>query len=266
MTKVTLVSCRIFEDELTALLKKEDDVGKNSGKPIKIILHRTDFIETFTAKLDSEGVSYELVDSGVSLPAGDDVIVLRLIEFSMEARPNENKAVVYATVKEAQPESDGILVLYGLCGNVLGNIEEDLSLPDCPVRILKDCDGDIVDDCICASLGSRQRYTQILKDAPRGEGTFFLTPMQAAYWREIAYASALTPDPNDDDMIRFVFEYSNYKRVGKINTGFQYEQKYDDIVSDFSSRFNMKIIEYDGQSIVYTCYEKFMKELNNLSS
>ncbi|WNY26234.1 DUF1638 domain-containing protein [Methanolapillus millepedarum] len=266
MTKVTLVSCRIFEDELTALLKKESEMRKNENKSLKIILYKTDFIEMLMLKLDSEGIVYEILESN-SLPfEADDVIALRLIEFSMESRPNEIKVMVYEAVKAVQSGSDGILVLYGLCGNVLGNIESDLSLPGCPVRILKDSDGDIVDDCICASLGSRKRYIQVLRECPSGEGTFFLTPMQAAYWREIAYASALTPDPNDDEMIRFVFKYSNYKNVGKINTGFIYEKKYDDIVSDFSSRFDMKIIEYEGKSIVYTCYENLMKELNILSS
>ena len=261
MTRIAIVSCRIFEDELTHLMKSE--MGKN-----KLILIETNFTDTLENKFALENIQYikikeEMLDETLSaFEEGADILLLNIIEFSMEARPAEVKKAVYNQIQKIQEKTEGILVFYGLCGNVLGDIEIDLSKPECPVRILKDDEGNIGDDCICISLGSRRRYMQILKNAAKGEGTFFLTPMQAAHWREIAYASALTPDPNDDDMIRMVFEYSDYKNVGKVPTGLKYEDKFDDIVEDFSQRFNLKIIEYEGEtSVVENSYRKFMNEI-----
>lgn len=262
MTTIAIVSCRIFEDELTHLMKKEQQ-----EKKARLFLIETEFIDSIEKKFNSENIIYEKIQAGeleekINEPTdSQDTMFLQLIEFSMEAHPNEIKDVVYDKIKPLQEIADGIMVFYGLCGNVLGSIEEDLSRPDCPVRILRDEDGDMGDDCICISLGSRKKYMSILQTAGC-EGTYFLTPMQAAYWREIAYASALTPDPNDDEMLKIVFEYSNYKNVGKIKTGLLYEKEFDGIVDDFSQRFNLNVIEYDGsQSMIEKSFERFMNEL-----
>lgn len=264
MTTIAIVSCRIFEDELTHLMKKEQ-----ADKKIRLFLIETEFTGTIEKKLDSENIIYEKIQNNqmeekVNEPTdSQNTILLQLIEFSMEAHPAEIKDAVYEKIKPLQDIADGIMVFYGLCGNVLGSIEGDLSLPDCPVRILRDEDGNIGDDCICISLGSRNKYLNILRTDGR-EGTYFLTPMQAAHWREIAYASALTPDPNDDGMLKMVFEYSGYKNVGKVKTGLQYEKEFDGVVDDFADRFNLKVIEYEGsQSMIEKSYERFLKEIES---
>jgi len=259
MTTTAIVSCRIFEDELTYIMKKENENNT------RIILVETPFIDSIERKFESEGIEYIKTGNenlkeilGRSEKEGDDTVILQLIEFSMEVRPNEVKNEAYKRVQMLQDiGADGVMVFYGLCGNVFGEIENELSRPNCPVRILRDEDGEIGDDCICISLGRRSKYIRILKESKSGEGTYFLTPMQAAYWREIAYASALTPDPNDDEMLKMVFEYSNYKNVGKVATGLKYEDGFDAIVDDFSERFSLAIINYEGTpSMIEKSYEK----------
>ena len=59
---------------------------------------------------------------------------------------------------------------------LLGKIEDDFRTLGCKVCILKEENGEIVDDCIGAVLGGRGRYLEILKSC-KGVGTFFLTPM-----------------------------------------------------------------------------------------
>jgi Protein of unknown function (DUF1638). len=263
MTTTAIVSCRIFEDELTHIMKKENDT--------RIVLVETSFIDSIEKKFKSEKIEYtkingeDLKDTLEKYDKEKDIWILQLIEFSMEVRPAEVKNEAYAKVQSLQDAgADGVMVFYGLCGNVFGEIEKDLSQPDCPVRILRDEDGEIADDCICVSLGRRSRYIKILKDTTSGEGTYFLTPMQAAYWREIAYASALTPDPNDDEMLKMVFEYSNYKNVGKVSTGLKYENGFDAIVDDFSKRFDLNVIEYEGTpSMIEKSYEKIKSSFKN---
>ena len=267
MTITAIVSCRIFEDELTHIMKKENKT--------RIILIETNFIDSIEKKFEFEKIEYIKIKSeelkdilGKYDEENDkekDTLILQLIEFSMEARPNEIKNEVYSRVRNLQDAGvDGVMVFYGVCCNVFGEIEKDLSRPNCPVRILRDEDGEIADDCICVSLGRRSKYIKILKGAAAGEGTYFLTPMQAAYWREIAYASALTPDPNDDEMLKMVFEYSNYRNVGKVSTGLKYENGFDAIVDDFSKRFDLNIIEYEGTpSMIEKSYEKIILSFKN---
>lgn len=261
MATIGIVSCRIFEDELTFLMKKEQE------KKTRLFLIETEFTETIERKFNFEKIVYEKIHADElenklkESTDAEDTIVVQLIEFSMEAHPDRIKDMVYDKIQDLQNHVSGILVFYGLCGNVLGNVDNDLSTPDCPVRILRDEDGDIGDDCICISIGSRKKYVHIIRTDGK-EGTYFLTPMQAAHWREIAYASALTPDPNDDEMLKMVFEYSNYKNVGKVSTGLKYEENYDQVVDDFSNRFNLKILEYEGNpSIIENSFKRFMKAL-----
>lgn len=82
---------------------------------------------------------------------------------------------------ELQKHSDYLLVYYGLCGNSLNNLEGMLrdNNVKLPFGILKDENKEIVDDCVCALLGSKANYTEILTKEP---GTFFLTPGYARHW------------------------------------------------------------------------------------
>ncbi|MCO5380972.1 MAG: DUF1638 domain-containing protein [Methanosarcina barkeri] len=86
-----------------------------------------------------------------------------MLELALHAIPENLKRTVYSKVEAMAPRSDGILVFYGLCGNVLGKIEEDFKALDCKVRILKEENGEIVDDCIGAVLGGRGQYLKALK-------------------------------------------------------------------------------------------------------
>lgn len=79
--------------------------------------------------------------------------------------------------------SDGLLLLYGLCGNVLKNIEKDFKHIDCSIVLLRDFEGNPVDDCICATLGDDQTFMEVIKNV-RGKRAFMLTPMWAANWEK----------------------------------------------------------------------------------
>jgi hypothetical protein len=50
------------------------------------------------------------------------------MELGLHAVPKRLKSEVYQNVREMIPYSNGILIFYGFCGNVLGNIEEDFCL------------------------------------------------------------------------------------------------------------------------------------------
>ncbi len=124
-------------------------------------------------------------------------------------------------------------------------MERDLDWIDCPVFILKDDEACIVDDCIGAALGGREPYLQVLKRF--GEtGTFFLTPMWAANWKEMLKESQVTPSPDNISMSRFVFEYVGYKNAAKVDTGLSDPEQFEHDAREFASLFDFDLLELEG--------------------
>ncbi len=121
---------------------------------------------------------------------------------------------------------------------------------------MKEENGEIVDDCIGAVLGGRSRYLEVLKSC-KGIGTFFLTPMWAANWREMIRTAGLSQDPDDITMSKLVFDCVGYKRVARINTGLTYEKEFEDRVREFSTLFDFEVTDLEGtMKFVESCYAK----------
>ncbi|MCD4703247.1 MAG: DUF1638 domain-containing protein [Methanosarcinaceae archaeon] len=261
MPLLSIIACGMFEDEITHLIENDKDISS-------IFIVKNENCIGLTEKLDTVCVeyAYSSLEDIPSLPGRSDndnfTLVVNILELALDASPERLKDEVYEVVQSMSDFSDGVLVFYGLCGNVLGNIESDLSSTSCPVHILKDEYGNIVDDCICASLGSGQVYAELLTGDNRGEGTYFLTPMQAAHWREMVVIAKLTPDPDNIEMTKAVFDYSGYCNVGKIDTGLSYEAKFDDQVAEFAELFDLDLIEIKGNTrIVDESYRKLRLEV-----
>jgi len=240
MPLLYLISCRMFEDELVHIFEEEDE----STLLVLIDNENTRGIEK---KLNEVSVKYgktsakDISNARFTADRGDGlVVVLNVLEFALDAEPSILKEKVYRAVEETGELFDGILVFYGLCGNVLGSLEKDFGHLKVPVRILRDSNGEIVDDCICAAFENRNAYVKAVMGEKRGEGTYFFTPMQAANWREMLVLAKLTPDPDDIEMMKLVFDYSGYKTIGKVDTGLSYEKEFDRIVDEFASLFGFE--------------------------
>ncbi len=256
---LSIVSCRIFENEIIHLIKEHLNVSKLVDD-IKIFVHKDEISLRFIEKLSKQDISFSVYSNKDELNRELDIsvgnlekscrnalfIFIHTIPFSMEARPDIIKETVYPVISDYTEFSDSVLVMYGLCGNVLGFVEEDLSSDSCPVFMLRDEIGSVVDDCICASVGGRDKYIEIVSELERGVGIYFLTPMQAIHWKEISVASMLTPDPDDEEMLRTIFEYSGYKYAGKINSDIDFDNLYDEKSEEFSQKTNLEIIPVSG--------------------
>lgn len=254
MPVMTIVGCRMFEDEIMHLLENDPEIEK-------VLVVENEDCGGITRKMDEAGISY-IVLPPEEIPEktteGDKslTLVIYMLELALHAIPENLKKTVYSKIEFMAPRSDGILLFYGLCGNVLGKIEEDFKALDCRVCILKEENGEIVDDCIGAVLGGRGRYLEVLKSC-RGVGTFFLTPMWAVNWREMVRAAGLSQDPDDIKMSKFVFDYAGYKRVAKVNTGLAYEKDFNTRVKEFSILFEFEVTDLEGTlQLVENCYAK----------
>lgn len=163
--------------------------------------------------------------------------------------------------------SNGILIFYGLYGNVLGNVEEDFCLEKdgCTVRILRD-DERIVDDCIGATVGGGANYLKLLKTHSK-EPAFFFTPMYASSWKEVLNLNKLNSNPERAlKMAKMVNDNAGYSRVAKVNTGLTYVKDIDEKIKDFADIFGYSTFEISGnQELFEKCYLSIKKEITNTS-
>ncbi|WP_342305835.1 DUF1638 domain-containing protein [Methanolobus sp. ZRKC5] len=257
MSVLSFIACRMFEDEIVHIVEND-----NSIKSLLIV--ENDDCNGIVDKLRDAGCNYTLVSEN-SLPDnlnGDDyTIIVEMLELALHAKPEHLKEVVYNKAREMSGYSDGILLFYGLCGNVLGKVDEELADLPCPVHILKEDNGDVIDDCIGAALGGRAAYLEKLKSF-RGVGTFFMTPMWAAHWREMVVSAGMTPDPDDVEKSKFVFDYAGYKNVAKMNTGLHYEKQFEPMVNEFARLFEFNIIDMAATpELMVNCYEQLKEEV-----
>ncbi|AEH60331.1 Protein of unknown function DUF1638 [Methanosalsum zhilinae DSM 4017] len=260
MPLMSLIGCKVFEDEFIHLLENDPDIDR-------VIVIDSEDSESFAKKLNEINYPYEMCHSeGISHVVKNSknseyIAVIYIMEFAYDAKPEVLKEEVYKQIDIMKEYSDGILIFYGLCGNVLGNVEQDFESVPCAVRILKDEHGDVVDDCICATLGGKKQYMDTLRRF-KGKGIYFLTPVQASYWREMLKIARVTPDPDDIEMTKLVFDYSGYENVGKICTGLSYEKDYDQKIEEFASLFDFDIVELEGDlRLIENCYFELKNEI-----
>lgn len=253
MYVLSIIACRIFEDEIVCMIEKHAGIAT-------VIIVNNENNRNITNKLNNCGCQYfilslENIKQFISDASSDStILIIHMLELALHAIPENLRRTVYTKIEQMRVFSNSVLLFYGLCGNVLGKVEMDMSTLSCPVHILKEDNGDIVDDCIGAVLGGRAAYLSKLKSF-RGVGTFFMTPMWASNWKEMIISAGITNDPDNTKMAKYVFDYAGYKKVAKIKTGLDYEKRFDKQVEEFARTFNFEIIEMNANlSLIERCF------------
>lgn len=266
MSVIGILNCKMLQDEIVYLIKNDPEITDVT------VIANGEHLE-FIQKLDEAGIFYRTVplvrsvqdlarrNSGDS--AGISLIVWNL-ELGLHERPKLLKEEVYKDLEVFAKKADGIYLLYGLCGNVLGHVEDDFK-DICPVVILRDPDGEIVDDCIGATLGGRRQYLSLLRSF-HGVGTFIFTPMYEASVDEFFHYSRNKSGLTEEQMVemnKFMFEASNYKRVARLETGLHYTKDTDEPLKRFADTYDFEIFDLDGgnQKIFDDCYQKLKNKI-----
>ncbi len=265
MTIMSIISCKIMQDEIIWILENDHSIDE-------IIIVENENVREFTEKLNKVNLQYKMfsLKDASSLPeikseCGKYTVLINLMKLGLHSSPKELKNKVYETISTLAPFSSGILLFYGLCGNVLGNVEKDFEVDSlsCPVRILKDKNNRVVDDCIGATVGGVKNYLRILKSVSDA-GTYLFTPMYSKGWRELLQLDKLHRDPSKAlKLMKKTHEMIGYKRVAKINTGLEYTENFDASIREFAELFDFEILEFnDGnQQIFEDCYNGFKVEI-----
>ncbi|MCQ1534915.1 DUF1638 domain-containing protein [Methanosarcina sp. KYL-1] len=267
MPVMCMISCRILEDEILWVLENDPSIDE-------VAVVENGNCRGLLAKLKTAGFPHKVLPQDeipkLSPAAGDApgkyTVLVYMLELALHERPEKLKNKVYETVEMLASGSSGILLFYGLCGNVLGNVEEDFAsrLPDCPVRILRDDACRVVDDCIGATLGGSAQYLKVLKSVSN-VGTYLFTPMYSAAWEEFLHVDKLHKDPEKAlKMMKKTHEITGYGRVAKLKTGLSYTENFDENIMEFADLFGFEVIELEGNQKVFDkCYRELKAEICN---
>lgn len=267
MTVMGILACKMLQDEIVYLIQKDSDISD-------VVVIENGEHEEFIQKLDSFHVPYRLVPDVKDLPdlnrdsSNSDGLTLIVwqLDLGLHEVPKMLKKRVYEEIPNFMPKADTIFLFYGLCGNVLADVESDFRNEDCPVVILRDKDGIIIDDCIGGVLGGREEYAKVLKSF-HGVGTFILTPMYASYAAKdffgFGQASAGLTDKQMYDLNKFMFESSGYKQVANLETGLHYTPNVDENIQFFADKYHLDVIQMNGghQRLFEDCYQKVKNKL-----
>lgn len=267
MTVLSIIACRIFEDELAYILSSDRELeqlivveGKDSFRLLRKL--KSDNCLPRTAPLDRVPFLlgnrhsfpfmkiakpllklpfFRKTHEDMKLRAAHRVtVVVNLLRLGLHDDLEILKSEVYENIKEMAQFSEGILLFYCKCGEAFESLEKDFSGLDCPLYRLKDENEEVVADCISAALGGNAAYDELMY-ACRGTGALYFTPMWASSWKQMGEESKKSRNFNDNFL-----KDPRYSRVVKLDTGLSYDPDFHKNIRDFARTFNMEIVEIKG--------------------
>jgi hypothetical protein len=181
-------------------------------------------------------------------------VVVNVLKMALHSDSKVLKEEVYRNINDMAGFSDGILLFYGLCGNSLANIVNDLGDLGCSMYFLTDGGEKRVDDCISVALGGNRQYEETLRRLP-GVGIYF-TPMWAFNWKEIdKEVGRSSKSQSLGDMLNNL----GYRKVAKLDTGLHYIRDFevDSRINEFAGSYSLEIVNLQAVSeIAEKCYHK----------
>lgn len=270
MTTLGILSCRIFEDELIYFILHNKEFNQ-------ILLFNNENIhETFEKKLIKNNIKYCLcntyqeINSYLSKNSNSiKILFLKIIGLGLHSYPNQLKEYIYneLTLLNEKTSLKNILLYYGLCGNVLGNVEKDFNTKDFHVFILKEKNGEIVDDCVGAILEGRENYLKLLKSFNK-IGTLIEIPMGAITIDHFMFKNLLNSNISEkkaQKMIKKMYDIANYEKMLLLDTGLPYTP-YEEAkkkAKDHADKFQLKLYEkkLGSQRLFQENYERIKDRL-----
>jgi len=270
MAVMGILACKMLQDEIVYLIQNDSDISD-------VVIVENGEHEEFVQKLDEMGIRCRFISSVTDLPdlnRNDGIcfadpsitLIVWQLDLGLHEMPKLLKKRVYAELPRFIPKTDAVLLFYGLCGNVLADVERDFKDERCPVVILRDSDGVIIDDCIGGALGGRAEYAKVLKSF-KGVGTFILTPMYSTYVATDFFgfgqqASGFT-DEQMYEMNKYMFEASGYKQAANLETGLHYTKNVEENIQAFADKYHLNVVQLGGghQKVFEDCYRKTKEKM-----
>jgi len=256
MPTLSIISCRMLEDEIVHLLSSDREVEELlllDGKETQSLSRKLKSqnrphillaVESIGSHLQEKQSSPDGLFSRLgnwSSKAEGLTVVVSLLRLGLHSDLELLRTAVYDEIRRLSAFSDGMLIFYGRCGDSLANIQEDLADLSCPLYFLTDGQGQRIDDCIATALGGNEEYERTLSE--HKDVAVFLTPMWASSWRAMREEIASSGRGRD---LRAMLKGSGLKRVAKIDTGLTFEKGFEEKVDGFAREFGLERINLSG--------------------
>ena len=270
MILLGILACRIFEDELIYFIENNTDFDTI------IIYNNQNIQETFQKKLENNHLSYILCNTYNELSqmisrfsSSQKILFLNLVELRLHTYPDKLKDFIYHEIESIREKTPikNVFLYYGLCGNVLGNVEKDFTTSEFQVFILKESNGDIVDDCVGAVLEGRQNYLKLLKSFNK-IGTLIQLPMGAITNEQFIFKEYLErgySKKKAQKLVKKMYEIAHYENILLVDTGLYYTpyEEAKQKAKEHADQFQLKLLEkkLGSQKLFQENYEKIKDHL-----
>ncbi|MGE4274962.1 MAG: DUF1638 domain-containing protein, partial [Candidatus Methanomethylophilaceae archaeon] len=220
-----IIACPILEDEILYCLRKDRSWDR-------VVLIRNQHCGSIEDKMRKYGIPFterseqELLQGSLERDEEGFNVVIWMKDLALHEEPKDLRQEMMDSMLRVDGLFDAIILFYGLCGNGLENIEEwGRQNMRTPVTIIKDLEGNPVDDCISAAIGGRDKYLKLLRKFP---GVFYLTPAYATNFDELVWAMEFSRgvERGDMSMLKMLFDMAGYSQVLKIPTGLGDEEEF----------------------------------------
>jgi len=266
MPTLSIISCRMLEDEIVYLLSSDREVeelllldGKETqslSRKLKSqnrphILLAWESIGSHLRKRNGPGGLFSRL--GIRSSRADGlVVVVNLLRLGLHSDLELLRTAVYDEIRRLSAFSDGILIFYGRCGDSLAYLEEDLADLSCPLYFLTDGQGQRIDDCIATALGGNEEYDRTLSE--HKDVAVFMTPMWASGWKVMREENASIGRGRD---LRAMLKGTGLRQVARIDTGLSFEKGFGEKVDGFAREFGLEKIDLPGgTSVAEKSYER----------
>ena len=271
MPTLSIISCRMLEDEIVHLLSSDREVEE-------LILLDGKETQSLSRKLKSQNrphilLAWESIGSHLRERNGPGglfsrlgirpsraeglAVVVSLLRLGLHSDLELLQTAVYDEIRRLSAFSDGILIFYGRCGDFLSHLEEDLADLSCPLYFLTDGQGQRIDDCIATALGGNEEYDRTLSE--HKDVAVFMTPMWASGWKVMREENASMGRGRD---LRAMLKGTGLRRVARIDTGLSFEKGFGEKVDGFAQEFGLEKIDLlGGTSVAEKSYERAKSSL-----
>jgi hypothetical protein len=272
MPVLSIIACRMLEDEIVHLLSADREVrelllvdGKESlSLSEKLRAQNRPHILLAMESIDGHRKERQSRPSGIisrvsdrSSKAADLTVVVSPLRLGLHSNLELLKAAVYDTIRSLSAFSDGILIFYGKCGNSLVDLEHDLNDLTCPLYFLTDELGERIDDCIAVALGGNENYDRTLTE--HQDVALFMTPMWATNWKVMGQEDASSVKHKD---LRAMLKGTGMRKVARIDTGLCFEKGIGEKVDCFAQEFGLERIDLlGGTAVAEGSYERTKSRL-----
>jgi len=256
MPVLSIIACKMLEDELVHLLSADREVRELlivDGREALSLSAKLRAQSRPHILLGLEGIAWHLQErqsrpsgifsrSSAHHKAEELAVVVSPLRLGLHSNLEQLKAAVYDNIRRLAAFSDGILIFYGKCGNALADLEHDLSDLSCPFYFLTGEGDERIEDCIALALGGNENYDRTL--AEHQDVALFMTPMWASNWKAMGEEAASGKRRDLGAMLKG----TGMRKVARIDTGLCFETGFIEKVDDFARESGLQRIELPGKA------------------